>query len=154
MADAAGVINTSGRHNDAEFRRTLTESTAHVHELAFAVRDLVFDVYPETVEVVWPRQRSTGWGIGPRKFTEQFAYLSPHKAHITLGFYHGGELPDPAGLLPESGGKQVSGTLSMRSLRITDPTDLGPAVHALVDAAVKHQTAHIADMTGSPDPGA
>lgn len=145
MADTAGVVNTSGRNDDSAFRQTLSGSTAEIHELALAVRDLIFDVYPDTVEVVWPRQRSTGWGIGPRKFTEQFAYFSPHKAHVTLGFYHGGELPDPNGLLPASGGKQVSGTLSMRSLRITDAAQLNAAVRTLVDAAVVHQTALLAD---------
>lgn len=145
MADTAGVVNTSGRDNDSTFRRTLSGSTAEIHALALAVRDVIFDVHPSTVEVVWPRQRSTGWGIGPRKFTEQFAYFSPHKAHVTLGFYHGGLLPDPNGLLPASGGKQVSGTLSMRSLRIEDATQLDAAVRSLIGAAVKHQTALRAD---------
>lgn len=147
MADTAGVVNSSGRHNDSEFRRTLDRSATEIQQLALAVRDLIFDVCPETVEVVWPRQRSTGWGIGPRKFTEQFAYFSPHKAHVTLGFYHGGELPDPDGLLPQSGGRQVSGALSMRSLRIADRSQVGPAVRSLVDAAVKHQAALLADVT-------
>jgi hypothetical protein len=82
---------------------------------------LIYDVLPQTVEVVWPRQGSVGWGTGTKKFTEQFAYLMPFKRHVTLGFYHGGELPDPHGLLPEAGGRQVGGTLTMRSLRISSP---------------------------------
>jgi hypothetical protein len=48
-------------------------------------------------------------GTGPKKFTEKFAYLMPFQRHVTLGFYHGGELPDPGGLLPEAGGRQVGG---------------------------------------------
>jgi Domain of unknown function (DU1801) len=142
MADAAGVVNPAGSGADAEFRSTLSDASDEVRQLALAVRELIYDVYPETVEVVWPRQRSTGWGIGPRKFTEQFAYFSPHKGHVTLGFYHGGELSDPDGLLPDSGGRQVSGTLSMRSLRITRKEDVARAgLRSLVEAAVRHQLA-------------
>ncbi len=140
MAAAAGIINRSGPSDDAAFRQVIGDSTEEVQQLAGAVRELVFEVLPETVEVVWPKQRSVGWGTGPKKFTEQFAYLMPFKHHVTLGFYHGGELPDPTGLLPVSGGKQVSGTLSMRSLRITEISDIGqPALRTLVEAAAHHQ---------------
>jgi len=48
----------------------------------------------------------------------------PFTKHVTLGFYRGGELDDPEGLLPTEGGKQVSGTLSMRSLKITTADDV------------------------------
>lgn len=99
-------------------------------------------MFPQTVEVVWPKQGSVGWGTGPKKFTEQFAYLMPFKRQVTLGFYRGGELPDPAGLLPASGGKQVSGTLSMRSLKITRLADVSqPALRALITAAAQDRVA-------------
>ncbi len=55
---------------------------------------------------------------------EQFAYLMPFKRHVTLGLYRGGELADPDGLLPRSGGTQVSGTLSMRSLKLASLDDV------------------------------
>ncbi|MBA3799443.1 MAG: DUF1801 domain-containing protein [Actinomycetota bacterium] len=140
MDKAAGIINSTGRADDRVFREAISAGSADVQGLALAVRDLVFDLVPETVEVVWPKQRSVGWGIGPKKFTEQFAYLMPFKAHVTLGFYHGGELPDPDGLLPQSGGKQVSGSLSMRSLRLQDLDKVGqPALRSLIVAAAGHQ---------------
>src|SRR3954464_3604131 len=62
---------------------------------------------PGTVGVVWLRQHSFGWGTGPKKFTEQFAYLMPFEKHVTLGSYLGGELPDPERPLPDSGRRQV-----------------------------------------------
>jgi len=109
-----------------------------VKQLAYAVRDLVFDVRPETVEVVWHRQGSVGWGIGPKKFSEQFCYFMPFKRHVTLGFYYGGELPDPAGLL-SAGGRQVSGRLSMRSVKLADVSEVRrPELRELVEAAVRH----------------
>jgi hypothetical protein len=138
MADTAGIVNDVGRSNDADFRRVIATSSAEVQQLACAVSDLVFDVLPQTVEVVWPKQGSVGWGTGPKKFTEQFAYLMPFKHHLTLGFYRGGELPDPAGLLPSSGGRQVAGSLSMRSLKIASLEDgLRPTLRALIEAATQ-----------------
>jgi len=139
MADTAGIINDQGHSSDAAFARVIATASPEIQELARAARDLVFDVLPQTIEVVWPRQRSIGWGTGPKKFTEQFAYLMPFKHHVTLGFYRGGELPDPAGLLPSSGGRQVAGSLSMRSLRITSLEDVQrPALRALIDASTRH----------------
>lgn len=138
MAEAAGVVNRSGRGNDADFEVVIAGSSEQVQPLARAVRELVYDVLPETVEVVWKKQGSVGWGIGPKKFTEQFAYLMPFKNHVTLGFYRGGELPDPEGLLPTSGGSQVSGRLSMRSLKITSLDDVRqPALRDLIAVSTR-----------------
>jgi hypothetical protein len=136
MAEPAGRLNDLGRENDAAFAEIIAGSPAAIQDLARAVRELIYDVLPQTIEVVWPRQGSVGWGTGAKKFTEQFAYLMPFKRHVTLGFYHGGELPDPTGLLPESGGRQAGGTLTMRSLRITSREQLhDPALRTLIEAA-------------------
>ncbi|MFI6674523.1 DUF1801 domain-containing protein [Kribbella sp. NPDC050470] len=138
MAEAAGVVNQEGRDNDADFESVIAESSDHVQSLARAVRDLVYDVLPGTVEVVWKKQGSVGWGVGPKKYTEQFAYLMPFKNHVTLGFYRGGELPDPDGLLPTAGGRQVGGTLSMRSLKLTTLEEVRrPAVRELIAVSTR-----------------
>jgi hypothetical protein len=138
MTEAAGVINRTGPGDREAFESVLGRSSDEVRQLAFAVRDLVYDVYPATVEVVWPKQGSVGWGVGPKKFSEQFCYFMPYNRHVTLGFYYGGELRDPEGLLG-AGGRQVSGKLSMRSLKIADLDEIRrPEVRALVEAAVRH----------------
>ncbi|HUG47005.1 MAG TPA: DUF1801 domain-containing protein [Candidatus Limnocylindria bacterium] len=99
----------------------------------------------QTVEVVWPKQGSVGWGIGPKKVSEQFCYLLPCKRHVTLGFYYGGELPDSAGLLG-GGGRQVSGKLSMRSLKLAGLQDVRRSeLRQLVEAAVAH-LARVSDL--------
>ena len=142
--EAAGIVNALGRSDDAAFRQLIAAYPQEIQALAGAVRGLVYDVLPRTVEVVWPRQRSVGWGTGPRKFTEQFAYFMPFQRHVTLGFYRGGELADPDGLLPDDGGKQVGGTLSMRSLTLTSLEDVArPALRALLDESTR---------TGIPPP--
>ena len=136
MADA-GVVNREGHDSHSAFDEVMSDFSLEVQSLAQAVRDLVYDVYPETVEVVWPHQGSVGWGVGPKKMSEQFCYFLPFKKHVTLGFYYGGELQDPAGLLG-AGGKQGSGKLSMRSLKIASPDDAQrPEVRALIENAVR-----------------
>jgi hypothetical protein len=136
MAEPAARVNDRGRGNDAAFAEIVAGSSPAIQELARAVRNLIYDVLPQTIEVVWPRQGSVGWGTGVKKFTEQFAYLMPFKGHVTLGFYHGGELPDPHGLLPATGGRQAGGKLTMRSLRISSLEQVrDPALRALIKAA-------------------
>ncbi|WP_433158614.1 DUF1801 domain-containing protein [Kribbella sp. CA-247076] len=138
MAETTGVVNAAGREHDADFERVIADSSDHVQAVARAVRDLVYDVLPGTVEVVWAQQGSVGWGVGPKKFSEQFAYLMPSKNHVTLGFYRGGELPDPEGLLPTTGGRQAGGKLSMRSLKLTSLDDVNrPALRDLIDVSTR-----------------
>ncbi|CAN5896223.1 hypothetical protein BH23ACT10_BH23ACT10_02850 [soil metagenome] len=78
----------------------------------------------------------SSWGVGPKKFTEHFAYLLCFRNHVTLGFFQGGALADPHGLLPVSDKQQVKGTLSMRSLKLKAEQVDSPALRDLVDAAV------------------
>ncbi|MET0566254.1 MAG: DUF1801 domain-containing protein [Acidimicrobiia bacterium] len=140
MAESAGIVNEKGRSQDHAFRRLIEASPPAVKRLSLATRDLVYDVFPATIEVVWPTQGSVGWGVGPRKLSEQFAYCMPFTKHVTLGFYRGRDLPDPEGLLPEGTGRQGSGKLSMRSLRITDVAQLdGPALRQLVESAARER---------------
>jgi hypothetical protein len=137
MADA-GIVNVDGRQNDGEFLGVVAKSKPEIRALSIAVRDLVYDVLPETIEVVWPTQGSVGWGVGPKKFSEQFCYFMPYAKHVTLGFYYGGDLPDPESLL-RGGGRQVGGKLSMRSIKITDPGQLSrPELRTLLEEAVAH----------------
>jgi len=63
---------------------------------------------PDVVEVPWPKQAVTGFGIGPRKFTEHYVYLALHQGHVNL-VNEGAELDDPAGLLAGGRAKPRAG---------------------------------------------
>ncbi len=103
---------------------------AEVAELARGVRLLVFEIFPGAVEVAWPRQKIVGYGVGPKKMTEHFCWLGPYTSHVSLGFNHGVNLPDPEGRLEGSGKK-------FRHVKLREPADLKrPALRALVHAAV------------------
>ena len=126
---AEGIVTSS----DAEFRAMLAESPDLVAQLAMQARALIFDVLPQTVEVVWPHQRIAGFGTGPKKMTEHFVWLAPHSKHVVLGFYYGSELPAPAGLLEGTG-------RLMRHVKIRAASDLAnPELRRLVAVSTTHR---------------
>ena len=58
-----------------------------------------------------------------------FAYVGAFTAHVTVGFFHGAALPDPAGLLQGSG-------KFMRHVKLVPDRSLDrPAIEALITAA-------------------
>ena len=115
------------------FREVLTGYSPEVTAIALAARSLVLSLLPEVYEVVWPIQRNVGYGTGPKKQTEHFAWIAPAAAHVTFGFNYGAELPDPARLL-EGNGK------NFRHVKLYTLTDVEqPAVRALLKAAIKHR---------------
>ena len=110
---------------EAALARTSDEGRA----AAEAVRSLIRRLHPGVVEVIWPHQGTVGWGVGPKKMTEHYAYLAVHPAHVNPGFYRGAELPDPAGLLSGTG-------KAMRHIRIGSPAELArPEFAGLLRAA-------------------
>lgn len=48
MTESAGIVNDQGRARDAAFNKVISDSDAEVQALARAVRDLVYDVLPQT----------------------------------------------------------------------------------------------------------
>lgn len=103
-----------------DFEDILRERDPALAELARKARALIYDVYPQTVEVVWEKQGNTGFGVGPKKLTEHFAWVMPYTGHVNLGLNQGADLPDPEGV-------------KLRSL-----VDLQrPALRVLLEKAVK-----------------
>jgi hypothetical protein len=115
------------------FSEIMAQFDGAIQDLAIQARALIYDVMPDVVEVPWVRQRIIGYGVGPRKMSEQYAYISLHKGHVNLGFYYGSELPDPDKLL------EGTGEL-MRHIKIRTSQDLeNPAVRQLLEAASVHR---------------
>lgn len=122
----AGIIAT----DETPFTEMVVAKSPALLEVALASRALVFDVFPKTVEVVWPEQGTAGFGTGPKKMTEQFVWLAPYAKHLVFGFYLGAELPDPAGLLEGTGAK-------MRHVKVRTLADVArPELRELVEAGV------------------
>ena len=115
------------------FDEVLAGVSPQARELALQARALIQAVYPAVVEVPWPKQRVIGYGVGPKKMSEHFCYLSVSKNHINVGFMYGAELPDPEKLLDGSG-------KLLRHVRVTSPEELeNPALRELLEVASKHR---------------
>lgn len=115
------------------FDEIVANVSPHVRQLAEQARSLIQDVYPSVVEVPWPKQRVIGYGVGLKKMSEHFCYLSVSKNHINIGFMYGAELPDPKGLLDGEG-------KLLRHVRITQPEQLSnPALRQLIKVASVHR---------------
>ena len=115
------------------FDEIVSGVSPHARQLAEQARELIRNVYPAIVEVPWPKQRVIGYGVGPKKMSEHFCYISVSRNHINLGFMYGAELSDPEKLLEGSG-------KLLRHVRIDNLDQLSnPALRQLLLTASKHR---------------
>ena len=111
------------------FEEIVSSATPQVQALARNTRDLILDVKPDAVELAWPKQNISSYGVGPKKMSEHYCYIGMFKQHINLGFYYGADLPDPSGLL-EGTGKL------MRHIKISSQEQLeDPALRQIIEKA-------------------
>lgn len=89
--------------DNEDFEQAIQSFSDEIKEIARETRKLIYKVLPKVVEVVWIRQKNTGFGTGPKKKTEHFCWLMPATKHVNLGFNYGAELPDPKNLLEGTG---------------------------------------------------
>jgi hypothetical protein len=115
------------------FDQIVASASPEIRDLAYQAKALIQAVYPAVVEVPWVRQRIIGYGVGPKKMSEHFCYISIHKEHIDLGFYYGSELPDPENLL------QGTGKL-LRHVKISHSEQLeNPALRRMLEFASSYR---------------
>ena len=88
----------------------LEQCSPEVAALVTAADELVRRADPEVVRIVWPHQKTVGYGVGPRKMSEHYAYLAAHPRHVNLGCNYGAHLDD-GGLLEGSGKNMRKTTL-------------------------------------------
>jgi len=111
------------------FEQVLTGSSSQVRETAERLRALIIEVYPEVVEVPWPKQKIVGYGVGPKKMSEHFCYIGAFKKHVNLGFYYGADLPDPQGLLEGMG-------INLRHIKVKNSEEVDqPALRDILQAS-------------------
>ena len=87
-----------------------------VSALVTAADEVVRRTDPAVVRVVWPHQKTVGYGVGPKKMSEHYAYLAVHPRHVNLGCNYGARLED-GGLLEGSG-------QNMRKMTVRTADDL------------------------------
>ena len=70
-----------------------------IRETGMALRSLIFETVPGTVETVRTGWRWIAYSLPEKGKVRNFAWIGPERKHIHLGFEHGTLLADPAHLL-------------------------------------------------------
>lgn len=121
------------RHDPGTFDALAREYPPEIAALAHQARSWILGYLPGAYEIVWPVMKVAGYGTGPKKMTEHFAWIAPYAKHVVLGFYYGAELPDPRGLLEGTGAK-------MRHVKLRRLEDLDrPGLRELLEASTRHR---------------
>jgi hypothetical protein len=105
----------------------LAQLSPEVAALVTAADDLVRRTDPAVVRVVWPHQKTVGYGVGPKKMSEHYAYLAVHPRHVNLGCNYGAHLDD-GGLLEGTG--QNMRKLTVRTVEALADARLVPLLRA------------------------
>lgn len=115
----------------ADLMSELSPGTATaVEPIAWKLREIILDDFPEAVEVVRLGDGAASYGIGPKKMSESHVYVMPQAGYVNLGFWHGVGLADPEGLLQGTGKK-------MRHIKVRSVEDAKcAAVRSLIAAAL------------------
>lgn len=117
------------------FDELLEIAAPQIRPIAVRLREIVLEVDPDAVEVVRLGDRAATYGVGPKKMSEGYAYILPHKNWVNLGFYKGADLPDPAGLMEGTGKK-------LRHVKVRAVEDAErPEIRALLKEALAERTA-------------
>ena len=117
------------------FEDLLEITEESLRPIVTALREVIFEVDPNTCEVVRLGDRAATYGVGPRKMLDGYAYILPHKRWVNLGFYQGVDLADPEGLLEGTGAK-------MRHVKIRSLDEARrAAVRELVRGALERRKA-------------
>jgi hypothetical protein len=105
----------------------LAQLPPEVCALLTAADDLIRRTDPAVVRVVWPHQKTVGYGVGPKKMSEHYAYIAVHPRHINVGCNYGARLDDQ-GLL-EGTGQNMRKT-TVRTVEDLDAPRLVPVLQA------------------------
>jgi hypothetical protein len=129
------VNPTHGTFNDV-----LKSAKPQLRPICISLRRTITSLHKDFVEIVWPRQKITSFGVGPKKMTEHYAYIAVQGSHINLGFYHGAFLDDPSGVLEGTGKK-------LRHVKLRDiDSAKRPEIVALLRVAIadrKHYSSEL-----------
>lgn len=115
------------------FAEAMAGTSIQVEQISLQLRELIIEIYPEVVEVPWPKQRIISYGVGPKKMSEHFCYIAAQREYVNLGFYYGAELSDPEGLLEGTGKK-------LRHIKVRDVDQVTrPALREMIEESLEER---------------
>ena len=125
MTDGRG--RAEGGVSTPDLEPLLAKLSPEVADLVRAADELIRRTDPDVVRVVWPHQRTVGYGIGPKKMSEHYAYLAVYDRHLNLGCNYGARLDD-GGLLEGTGTSMRK--ITVRSAEALEDPRLVPVLRA------------------------
>lgn len=88
-----------------------------VKAAALWLREFVWDLYPETNELIYDNYNAVAFGWSPTdKASDVFCSIAVYSGHVNFGFLRGSEIPDPEKLL-------VGGGNLYRYIKVIDKDD-------------------------------
>jgi hypothetical protein len=97
----------------------LAQLSPEASALVVAADEVIRTTDPAVIRIVWPHQKTVGYGVGPKKMSEHYAYLAVHPKHVNLGCNYGARLDD-GGLL-EGTGQNMRKTTVRTTDDLADP---------------------------------
>jgi hypothetical protein len=112
------------------FHQLLELTEKDLQPVVNRLKALILEVDPNTCEVVRLGERAATFGVGPKKMSEGYAFILPHKNWVNLGFYQGAALDNQNALLEGSG-------KNMRHIKIRSLADAEqPGLKQLLTQAI------------------
>ncbi|KAF0653416.1 hypothetical protein L107_07483 [Cyanobium sp. Copco_Reservoir_LC18] len=118
------------------FEDVLASAPQDVRLICQALRALIEELHPDSVEVPRPGEPSVAYGFGEKKMSEAYAYIMPQKSYANLGFYHGASIADSHPTLEGTGAR-----LRHIKIRSIEAVRSPATVKALQDSMVERRTA-------------
>lgn len=87
------------------FEELIAPIPADLQAICNALKTVILEIHPETVEVVRLGDNAASYGLGPKKMSEAYTYVMPRNGYVNLGFYYGALLDDPTGRMEGTGKK-------------------------------------------------
>jgi hypothetical protein len=119
------------------------ETVAVAHHL----RQLFLDALPEVIEIPRPKEQHVAYAAPGGRANAVFGYICPVRDYVRLGFYYGGSLPDPSGLLVGEGKR-------LRHVKIYSPAEAGrPEIRQLLVDGFRERQAALPGRSGPSETG-
>jgi hypothetical protein len=81
----------------------LAQYSREAREISLSLRNLILEVFPNTIEQVDPKSGIIAYGFTRNTYKGLVCAIQPHMKHVNLMFNKGTQLPDPSVLLAGSG---------------------------------------------------
>ena len=89
------------------FEDLLDLTPSKLRPVAVKLKEVILAIDPSAVEVVRLGERAATYGVGPKKMSQGYVYIMPHKEWINLGFYRGSSCPKELDAWMEGTGKNL-----------------------------------------------